>query len=175
MADWTDDRIAQLRFLWGKGLSYSQIANELGGVTRNAVIGKASRLGLPPRKDQFQSQRITRQRIDRSKKQRKRSLFPAYPVLEEHDDWKPRVVAAESLNLSLLDLAFGQCRYPTSETSPHFFCGQPQKKDSSFCLAHHAICHTYTRTYTPATSEKKAAFTRKNLTPRVYILQEAAE
>lgn len=46
---WTDDRVAVLRKLWGDGFSASQIANELGGVTRNAVIGKAHRLGLSGR------------------------------------------------------------------------------------------------------------------------------
>ena len=42
---WTDERVAMLRELWAKGLSASQIAVQLGGVTRNAVIGKAHRLG----------------------------------------------------------------------------------------------------------------------------------
>ena len=46
---WTDQRIEQLRTLWEKGLTASQIADELGGVSRNAVIGKAHRLGLKSR------------------------------------------------------------------------------------------------------------------------------
>jgi GcrA cell cycle regulator len=46
---WTDQRIDQLRALWDKGLTASQIADELGGVSRNAVIGKAHRLGLKSR------------------------------------------------------------------------------------------------------------------------------
>lgn len=46
---WTDDRVAMLRELWTKGLSASQIAVQLGGVSRNAVIGKAHRLGLESR------------------------------------------------------------------------------------------------------------------------------
>ena len=46
---WTDERVAMLRELWAKGLSASQIAVQLGGVTRNAVIGKAHRLGLESR------------------------------------------------------------------------------------------------------------------------------
>ena len=46
---WTDDRVAMLRELWSKGLSASQIAVQLGGVSRNAVIGKAHRLGLESR------------------------------------------------------------------------------------------------------------------------------
>jgi len=46
---WTDERIEQLRSMWEKGLTASQIADELGGVSRNAVIGKAHRLGLKSR------------------------------------------------------------------------------------------------------------------------------
>ena len=46
---WTDERIEQLRTMWEKGLTASQIAEELGQVSRNAVIGKAHRLGLQSR------------------------------------------------------------------------------------------------------------------------------
>ena len=46
---WTDERIETLRKLWEKGLTASQIADDLGGVSRNAVIGKAHRLGLKSR------------------------------------------------------------------------------------------------------------------------------
>ncbi len=46
---WTDERIEQLKSLWAKGMTASQIADELGGVSRNAVIGKAHRLDLQSR------------------------------------------------------------------------------------------------------------------------------
>ena len=46
---WTDERVETLKKLWSEGLSASQIAAELGGVTRNAVIGKVHRLGLSGR------------------------------------------------------------------------------------------------------------------------------
>ena len=46
---WTDDRVEILKKMWGDGKSASQIAKELGGVTRNAVIGKVHRLGLSNR------------------------------------------------------------------------------------------------------------------------------
>jgi GcrA cell cycle regulator len=49
MMSWTDERIEQLKKLWSKGMTASQIADELGGVSRNAVIGKAHRLGLQSR------------------------------------------------------------------------------------------------------------------------------
>lgn len=47
--EWTDERINLLKQLWGQGLTASQIAERLGGVSRNAVIGKAHRLGLSSR------------------------------------------------------------------------------------------------------------------------------
>ena len=46
---WTDERIERLKELWTQGMTASQIADELGGVSRNAVIGKAHRLGLQSR------------------------------------------------------------------------------------------------------------------------------
>ena len=46
---WTDERVELLKKLWGEGQSASQITKELGGVTRNAVIGKVHRLGLSNR------------------------------------------------------------------------------------------------------------------------------
>ena len=46
---WTDERIERLKDLWTQGMTASQIADELGGVSRNAVIGKAHRLGLQAR------------------------------------------------------------------------------------------------------------------------------
>ena len=49
IVNWTDDRVERLKKLWAEGLSASQIAAQLGGVSRNAVIGKVHRLSLPGR------------------------------------------------------------------------------------------------------------------------------
>jgi len=51
MSFWTLERIAILKKLWSQGLSGGQIADHLGGISRNAVLGKAHRLGLDPRPD----------------------------------------------------------------------------------------------------------------------------
>ncbi|MGZ6013165.1 MAG: GcrA family cell cycle regulator, partial [Caulobacteraceae bacterium] len=56
---WTDERVETLKKLWLDGLSASQIAKQLGGVTRNAVIGKVHRLGLSGRATPSQPQRPT--------------------------------------------------------------------------------------------------------------------
>src|SRR6516165_8514968 len=55
--NWSEDRVEQLKTLWTEGLSASQIARALGGVTRNAVIGKVHRLGLAGRASPSRSER----------------------------------------------------------------------------------------------------------------------
>ena len=55
--NWSDDRVEQLKTLWTEGLSASQIARALGGVTRNAVIGKVHRLGLAGRASPSRAER----------------------------------------------------------------------------------------------------------------------
>ena len=59
---WTDERIKQLRQLWSEGQSASKIAEKLGGVTRNAVIGKIHRLGLSNRSENSENKIITKKR-----------------------------------------------------------------------------------------------------------------
>ena len=61
---WTDERVELLKKLWGEGQSASQIAKELGGVTRNAVIGKVHRLGLSNRASSG-SKAETTQKVDK--------------------------------------------------------------------------------------------------------------
>src|SRR5215468_3309507 len=65
IASWTDERVELLRKLWSDGLSASQIAAELGGITRNAVIGKVHRLGLSGRA-KAPSSAVPRQRKPRA-------------------------------------------------------------------------------------------------------------
>ncbi|WP_332812002.1 GcrA family cell cycle regulator [Sphingomonas sp.] len=72
---WTDERIDQLKELWSKGMTASQIADELGGVSRNAVIGKAHRLGLQSRPSPVKPNEAV---VVRAKPK------PAAPAAEEH-------------------------------------------------------------------------------------------
>src|ERR1700679_124450 len=79
--NWSDDRVEQLKSLWTEGLSASQIARALGGVTRNAVIGKVHRLGLAGRAS---PSRAERPRVSMSPKAPSlRSHVPAIAVVEE--------------------------------------------------------------------------------------------
>ena len=57
---WTDERVETLKAMWAEGKSASQIAKELGGVTRNAVIGKVHRLGLSNRVGGIDRLRVAR-------------------------------------------------------------------------------------------------------------------
>src|SRR5438094_10225878 len=86
---WTDERVETLKKLWTEGLSASQIAAELGGITRNAVIGKVHRLGLSgrakspasttprPRKSRAHAQML---RVPRHAMRGNTALVPAYEI-----------------------------------------------------------------------------------------------
>ena len=80
LMNWTDDRVEQLKNLWTEGLSASQIARALGGVTRNAVIGKVHRLGLAGRASPSRSDRP---RLPIAPKVSMRSHVPPAPIVEE--------------------------------------------------------------------------------------------
>src|SRR5205085_4411379 len=96
---WTDERIETLKKLWSEGLSASQIAAELGGVTRNAVIGKVHRLGLSGRA-KTPSSAAPRARKARPPSQMVRLPRPAvrgntalarHPLLGYHLDPEPEI------------------------------------------------------------------------------------
>src|SRR5580704_10779937 len=77
---WTDDRIEQLKSLWTEGLSASHIARVMGGISRNAVIGKVHRLGLVGRASVPRSERL---RHPAPPKLSLRPHVPAPPIIEE--------------------------------------------------------------------------------------------
>src|ERR1700754_4502834 len=79
-ANWSDERVEQLKSLWTEGLSASQIARALGGVTRNAVIGKVHRLGLAGRASPA---RTDRPRLPSAPKASMRTHTPPAPIVEE--------------------------------------------------------------------------------------------
>ncbi|CUH66057.1 GcrA cell cycle regulator [Thalassovita gelatinovora] len=79
---WTDERVELLKKMWGEGQSASQIAKELGGVTRNAVIGKVHRLGLSNRSSGTAAS-------DAPKSEAKAKPAPAKPKAEAKPKAKP--------------------------------------------------------------------------------------
>jgi GcrA cell cycle regulator len=131
---WSDDRVEQLKKLWEAGLSASQIAAELGNVTRNAVIGKVHRLGLSGRA-KSPSSAAPRQRKARPAQQMMRvsrpvsrgntALAHAFEVEMEPDPIAFDNVVPMSQRLSLLELNEATCHWPVGDpSSPEFFfCG----------------------------------------------------
>lgn len=126
---WTETRVQQLRQFWSDGLSCSQIAAALDCVvTRNAVIGKVNRLGLPARKRKpltilSRAEKARRQQLRRQHPQKRR---PPTKVRE-------RVRPVEFLGIRLPDLGCRQCRFPRGEGADITFCGQITKPGESFC------------------------------------------
>lgn len=151
---WTPELIAHLTTLWGDGLSCSQIAEALGGFTRNAIIGKAHRLKLSGRKTPIQPavrhvtasppQPIKVQRSHRAKP----AIFLRKNVATKSLAVKNGAVIAIPMiplatrNVSLLELADRECHFPLGDPQqPGFaFCGLPAITGSAYCLHHHALC-----------------------------------
>lgn len=134
--DWTEDRIKMLTRLWAKGFSCSQIANRMGGITKNAVIGKVHRLGLPGRERKINHQ-------PKPKPVKSISGKVRAPVEQRE---KPLPLPAERapirVPVALLDLEANMCRFPFGEVGkPGFgFCGDSAVPGTSYCPEHHNIC-----------------------------------
>lgn len=119
---WTDDRIEILRKLWDDGLSASQIAKELGeNVTRNAVIGKAHRLGLKSRPSPVKK--------DAKKK------APAKPAVKKAPPKEKKIVGGK---VSLLELTDRMCKWPIGHPGEDdfHFCGKGSEAGMPYCAAH---------------------------------------
>lgn len=133
---WNDERVELLKKLWAEGLSATQIASRLGGVTRNAVIGKVHRLGLSGRATtvRIKSHR-PRPRVDQAKRIAKPRFAggtvgnPALRALYMPEA-EPFVSTYEELDIPLKDrksietLNECDCRWPI---------GDPQLADFHFC------------------------------------------
>ena len=119
---WTDERVELLKKLWTEGLSASQIAGRLGGVTRNAVIGKVHRLGL-----MFGT----------------RGNVALKPTYEEELELSPaplkELVIPLNERASILTLKESMCRWPIGDPGePEFhFCGRKSCASLPYC-EHHA-------------------------------------
>lgn len=127
-ADWTDDRIEQLKSLWTEGLSGSKIAAALGGITRNAVIGKATRLGLTGHRPQ----RVKATAL-KAPKISVRSHIPPTPIVEEDP-----LVLADGNHATVLTINDRMCRWPIGDPGDEgfHFCGRGPREGSPYCEAH---------------------------------------
>lgn len=144
---WTHDRIEQLKKLWEAGYTASNIAIELGGITRNAVIGKAHRLGLSGRmksKSKISSVSIVRKRKIPSNRNSK--------IIEL------TTTASEPMNpVSFADIKDGLCRWPIGEPEDidFKFCGRKCDEGMTYCAEHHTLA------YQPLHQTRQKRATRK--------------
>ncbi len=143
---WTDDRVETLRKLWLDGHSASQIAAELGGVTRNAVIGKVHRLGLSGRGQPTSSiKRVRRPRQSTHRRQpRARTVGNTALKLDcdiaAHADLRPLddIVVPIAKKLSIEMLTERTCKWPIGDpTHDDFhFCGHDSVETAPYCEYH---------------------------------------
>lgn len=125
---WPQERTARLRALVAQGYSARQIGVELG-VTRNAVIGKAHRMGLEytARKPA----RVTKPRKRLIKMTRPKALPIPRPAVPE--------VASPNGPIGIMELTAFTCRWPIGERSPYRFCGTTKPAEGPYCREHTAI------------------------------------
>ena len=162
---WTDERVERLKTLWSEGLSASQIATELGAVTRNAVIGKVHRLGLSGRaKPQVQPARpqaAAPQRVkaapSRTVAQSSNARVIAHPVSVGATALKADTLAEQVLvaapvveadppsfeRVTILNLNEQTCKWPVGDPGKpdFFFCGRKSDVGIPYCAFHARIAY----------------------------------
>ncbi|MDC3036008.1 hypothetical protein OA107_01300 [Candidatus Pelagibacter sp.] len=131
---WTEEKVAKLKELWGKGNTASQIAEIIGGLSRNAVIGKAHRLNLSAKiktraatsNENFESSIVEKKY--KSNKGR-RSKFKSLIIEKDFEPENPKQL--EELDESL-------CKWPIGhpDEKNFYFCGRTSLKDFSYCKLH---------------------------------------
>jgi GcrA cell cycle regulator len=139
---WTPERVEKLKKLTADGLSGSQIASQLGGVTRNAVIGKIHRLGLTGRaKTKGPSSRVVKPRTPSPRRPRNNfgSGFNKSPKRFKGKPTKAMAVPAhkDELHVPLVELDDSQCHWPTKgEGREQKYCGLTAEPRTNMCKYH---------------------------------------
>jgi GcrA cell cycle regulator len=149
---WTDERVELLKKLWTDGLSASQIAAELGGITRNAVIGKVHRLGLSgrakspastaprPRKTRSHSHVL---RVPRPVMRGNTALAHAYEYDVEPEPELIDNVIPIGQRRTLLELTEETCHWPIGDpgSTEFFFCGGSSVSGLPYCAYHSRVAY----------------------------------
>tara|TARA_B100000212_G_scaffold37397_1_gene24225 strand:+ start:82 stop:582 length:501 start_codon:yes stop_codon:yes gene_type:complete len=131
---WTDEKVAKLKELWGKGKTANQIAEIIGGISRNAVIGKAHRLNLSAKiktraatsNQNFENSQDNKNiRPNKGRKNRFRSLI----IEKDFEPENPK---------QLEELDENSCKWPIGHPNEKsfYFCGRTSLKDFSYCKLH---------------------------------------
>jgi len=131
---WNEEKVNKLKELWGKGNTASQIAEIIGGISRNAVIGKAHRLNLSAKiktraaasNQSFENS--LEQKNFKSKKGRK-SKFKSLIIDKDFEPENPK---------QLEELDESSCKWPIGHPNEEsfYFCGRSSLKDFSYCKLH---------------------------------------
>jgi GcrA cell cycle regulator len=159
--NWTDERVELLRKLWSDGLSASQIAAQLGGVSRNAVIGKVHRLKLSSRgrataapvrqKKAVHAPTAVKQASRAATTMRAMPASIGATALQTHFEVEPvvrhvvrpveSVVVPISRRLQLIQLSERTCKWPNGDplTEDFNFCGNEAAESGPYCRYHARI------------------------------------
>lgn len=138
MTLWTDENTELCKRLFAEGKSAREIGNHFG-ISRNAVCGKLSRLGLFRKQQPTDSPKpAIRPRIRITTANTNSNSRRISVVHEPASFASLRVVEIVPRGVNLLDLRPNDCRYP--EGDPATFCGHPRAPDSSYCPAHAYLC-----------------------------------
>ena len=161
---WTDERVDSLKRLWLDGLSASQIAKQLGGVTRNAVIGKVHRLGLSGRAAPSQP---TRPAFKAPRPPRPVAAAPAPRRVEAPSApaTVPVVYVEEPGSATVLTLGAHMCKWPIGDPSSDgfSFCGRRTGAEGPYCVEHARVA------YQPQQPRKRSGATELARSLRRYI------
>ena len=131
---WTEEKVNKLKELWGKGNTASQIAEIIGGISRNAVIGKAHRLNLSAKiktRAASSNQNFDQSQINKNSgsKKGRRSKFKSLIIEKDFEPENPK---------QLEELDENSWKWPTGHASENdfYFCVRSSLKDFSYCKLH---------------------------------------